>query len=191
MNIKKIKKFILHKIESEISPTFSYHNLNHTIYVLQECNHYIRRLKVNKEEAFLLRTAALLHDTGFLWTFNNHEERSIEYAKELLPEWGYTSPQITVICDLILATRIPQKPKNKLEQIICDADLNYLGTNNYYPVAETLFQEFMYYKVIKSDTEWHNLQISFLKSHTYHTDYAQKHREPIKQNYLRELMLIG
>lgn len=89
---------------------------------------------------------------------------------------------------MILSTQIPQKPKNIYEQIICDADLDYLGTDQFYTIGETLFQEFKAMGQIKSREDWNKLQINFLKGHSYHTPYAKKYREPVKQKHLQDLI---
>jgi len=70
---------------------------------------------------------------------------------------------------------------------MCDADLDYLGTKNFYKTGNTLFQEFLAYKVIANEKEWDALQIRFLTNHHYHTDFAIKNREPLKQIFLQEL----
>jgi hypothetical protein len=88
---------------------------------------------------------------------------------------------------MVLATQIPQQPKTLLEEIICDADLDYLGTDNFYPVGQTLYHEFKAYGIINTEEEWDKLQVSFLESHHYHTEFAQKYRQPIKQQFLQEI----
>lgn len=104
--------------------------------VLDVCNQYIKRLHISAEDAYLLRTAALIHDIGIMWTYNGHEEASVRYSKEILPAFGYSKTDLAKIERMILATQIPQKPKNILEKIICDADLDYLGTKNFYKTGK-------------------------------------------------------
>ena len=60
MSFRKLKAFIIQKLQSEIPQTLSYHGVHHTLDVLEVCNAYIKRLKIAKREAELLRTAALL-----------------------------------------------------------------------------------------------------------------------------------
>ena len=123
MNIKKLKSFIIKKLEEGISPDLTYHGIEHTLLVLKACNQYIKRMKINPGDAYLLRTSAIMHDTGFLWSFDNHEHESIKYTKNVLPDWNYSEEEINKITGMILATRVPQKPKNILEQIMADSDL--------------------------------------------------------------------
>jgi hypothetical protein len=68
-----------------------------------------------------------------------------------------------------MATKIPQNPKNKLEYIIADADLEYLGTDDFERIGRTLFEEIKLYLGVESERQWNIIQMNFLKSHTYYT----------------------
>ena len=187
MTIVGLKKFITSKLKKELSSKLSYHGLHHTLDVLNVCNQYIRRLKISAHDAYLLRTAALMHDVGILWTYNGHEEEGVKYANEILPEYGYNKKELLKIGGMIMSTKIPQQPKTPLEKILCDSDLDYLGTDQFYTIGETLKKEFLAYKVIKTKEDWDRLQVNFLSKHRYHTAYAKKYREPKKQAYINEI----
>lgn len=186
-SIRKLKEYISPKIEAETPSNITYHGLHHTLDVLRVCNQYIKRLKIPSKEAYLLRTAALLHDYGIMEDYSNHEKKGAEFAKKILPDWGYSQKEIEIICDLILATKIPQSPKTKLEKIICDADLDYLGTDQFYEIGDTLYQELKSFNIVKNEEEWDRLQVDFLKKHSYHTEFATKNRMPTKKKYYKEL----
>ena len=187
MNIRKLKNLVVDKFKNESRDDLHYHSLDHTLYVLKVCNDYIKRLKIDKHDAYLLRTAALLHDIGFFWTYDNHEEIGLNYVREILPEFGYSSKEIKRISSMILATRLPQQPKNILEKILCDADLDYLGTDLFYPIGNLLLKEFMAYGYVKKASDWNDVQINFLETHYYHTEFARRNREPVKQAHIAEL----
>lgn len=187
MNIRKLKGFIIQKLSEGLSDKLTYHGVHHTLDVLNACNQYIKRMKISPKDAYLLRTAALLHDTGFLKTYDNHEEESIAYALEILPKWNYSNKEIELIDVMIRSTKIPQLPNTLLEKIIGDSDLNYLGTDYFYTVGDTLFKELMAFNKISSQEQWNKIQIKFLENHRYHTLFAQKHREPVKQKHLLDL----
>ncbi len=187
MNIGKLKKFITAKIIAEIPSTLSYHGLHHTLDVLRVCNDYIKRLSISKKDAYLLRTAALMHDLGILYDYKNHEEYGTKFVRKLLPSYDYSQSDIDIVCNMILATRIPQEPKTPLEQVICDADLDYLGTDSFYTTGDTLYKEFLAYKVVKNEEEWDKLQVSFLQNHSYQTDFAIRNRKPHKLLRIQEI----
>ncbi len=187
MKITQLKNFIVWKLANELPENLTYHGVKHTLRVLDVCNQFIKRMKIAPHDAFLIRSAALLHDTGFIRTYDNHEEESIIFAREILPDWNYSESDIEIVEGMIRATKIPQKPKNRLEGILADADLDYLGTTSFYEIADTLRAELFHYKKIKSETEWIDLQINFLEKHSYYTAFSQKYREPLKQKYLQEI----
>ena len=187
MKLNQLHNFITAKLSSELSSQLTYHGVHHTLEVLQNCRQYIERLKLPESESKLLQTAALMHDTGFLFTYKDHETESKRYAKEILPDWGYSDGQITKICNMIEATRIPQQPASLSEKILADSDLDYLGTEGFYKISETLFLELVAFDLIDNRDEWDQLQIRFLEKHYYHTDYARDFREPVKQEHLRKL----
>jgi predicted metal-dependent HD superfamily phosphohydrolase len=186
-NIKHLKQFVISKFENEAPTDLYYHGIHHILGVLEVCNGYIIREGISEENAYLLRTAALLHDIAIFSSHTDHEKKSVEYANNLLTEWGYTKPQIARIEGMIMATKLPQNPHNLLEEILCDADLDYLGTSDFYSIGDTLYQEFMAYHMVSSKDEWNKIQIHFLENHTYHTDYAKKYRRPQKLKFLNEL----
>ena len=86
---------------------------------------------MSPQDFFILKTAVLFHDMGYINQYENNETIGVEYARKFLPEYGYFKIQIEKISKLILVTKVPQTPKNKLEKIICDADLDYLGREDF------------------------------------------------------------
>ncbi|RLD53641.1 MAG: guanylate cyclase, partial [Bacteroidetes bacterium] len=76
----------------------------------------------------------------------------------------------------------------KLEKIICDADLDYLGRVDYIPVSNNLFKELVAHKIIKNDiNEWNKTQIKFIEKHQYFTKAAKDLREVNKKLRLEEI----
>ena len=65
---------------------------------------------------------------------------------------------------------------------------DYLGTNSFQAISEQLFKELKNFGKISNRQEWNQLQIKFLQNHVYHTPYALKHREPVKQQHLQDLI---
>lgn len=188
MNITKLKKYIVKKLESELSDKLTYHGVHHTISVLKVCDQYIKRMHISSHDAYLLRTAAIMHDTGYMIGIEDHEEKSIALARKILPKWNYSNQEIKLINGMIRATMIPQSPTTILEQIIGDADLDYLGTDSFQTISNQLFTELKNYRKISNRKDWNQLQIKFLQNHTYHTPYARKYREPVKQKHLQHLL---
>lgn len=187
-NIKAAGKWILYRLETELSPALTYHNARHTKSVAEVAERLAIAENLGEEDRLLVITAALFHDAGFLTTYKDHEEASCSIAKEVLPSFGYSGEQVNTICRIIMATKLPQRASDKLEQVICDADLHYLGTESFFSGAENLFTEFKKHKMVNSKKEWMQKQLLFLKAHRFFTGSAQttyNHTKQVNINLLR------
>ena len=143
-----------------------------------------KKEKVGGDDLTLLLTAALFHDSGFLIDQKEHEKLSCDVARQYLPQFGYGPEQIEKICGMIMATQIPQKPRNLTEQILCDADLDYLGRDDFFTIGDKLFAELSMYGMINTEEEWNRLQTGFLEKHHYFTVTALKLRKDKKDENL-------
>ncbi|MEO7393670.1 MAG: HD domain-containing protein [Chitinophagaceae bacterium] len=179
---------ITNRLQLHLSPYYTYHSLDHTLDVLKQSQQIAARENItDDEELFLLNIAVLYHDIGFLNIYSGHEEKGCELVKNELPVIGFNHDQIHKICGLIMATKIPQSPKNKLEEIICDADLDYLGRNDFEQISNQLYKEFLHVGFVKNYADWMQKQIGFFESHQYFTKSSQLLRQPLKMDHLLKI----
>ena len=183
-----MQQYVIAMLKEQLPDYYHYHNYEHTLYVMDKVTEIGQREQCSKEEITLLRVAALWHDTGYTKSYANHEAAGCVMARQELPRFGYTATEIEAVCSMIMATKIPQTPTNKLEEIIADADLEYLGTNEAAEKANGLFLELSALIPSITKTAWDNMQISFLQSHHFFTPWCQQEKEPLKQTYLKQLM---
>ncbi|HNL38516.1 MAG: HD domain-containing protein [Saprospiraceae bacterium] len=188
MDYRAAKQFILAKLRAELSGQLHYHGLHHTLDVLRVSVDLCAAEGIRGHEVTLVKTAALFHDAGFVKNKHaGHEHEGCLMAQADLPRFGYSNEDIEVICGMIMATKIPQSPGNLLEEIICDADLDYLGRDDFYKIGNWLYEELQAYHLIGDEQAWNRLQVSFLNAHRFHTRTNKALREPVKQGYLRDL----
>ncbi|RYU91877.1 DUF2179 domain-containing protein [Mucilaginibacter terrigena] len=180
-------KYILDRLQHELPVQFRYHNVDHTLDVYHSAQAIARQENINEEDTRLLLAAALYHDCGYLEHIHNHEAASCNIARQALPKFGYADADIEKICTLIMATQLPQQPKTLLEEIICDADLDYLGREDFIRTGNRLFNEMQALGTIKSEKQWDTMQVNFLQGHRYFTNASLKNKEPKKQENLRDL----
>ena len=134
-----------------------------------------------------MRVAALFHDTGFLRSYKGHEEDSCVVMRETLCDGVHDEAELKLIEGMIMATQLPQTPVTLPEMIICDADLDYLGRDDFEPISNTLKSEFMAFGVVKNEEEWDRLQVNFFNSHHYFTKTSKRERCPVKMQHLEVL----
>lgn len=187
MEFQKAKKYINGRLRKELPRHLSYHSVAHVKDVYQAAERLAAAEGVKGEELLLLLTAVLYHDCGFIVQSNEHEQIGCDIARESLPQFGYTPEQVERICGMIMATRIPQTPQNLLEEIIADADLDYLGRDDFWSIGDKLFTELRMYGIIGTDEEWNALQLKFLEQHNYFTRTAIDTRRKKKDEYVAEL----
>ena len=180
------EKHIIELLESKM-PHHHYHNIDHVYDVLSAAQVIGDKEQLTAEEWSLLRLAALLHDSGFIFSPKNHELRGAELAREILPPFGLSSDQINSICGMIMATRIPQSPTTQLEKILCDADLDYLGRDDFYEIGGRLLLELKEAGIVETEREWNLVQKTFLESHRFHTNFSKENREEKKHQHLQEI----
>jgi ligand-binding sensor domain-containing protein/class 3 adenylate cyclase len=187
INYMKAERHIMQILETQLSPNLYYHSIRHTKDVVQAAERLALMEGITDEDLFLLKSAATYHDAGFVERYDANEEIGMRMAREILPKYGYTQEQIDVIDGLIKATEIPQSPKTLLQQIMCDADLDYLGRDDFHEIADLLRRELREHGKINSDRLWDEIQVKFLEQHTYFTKSAIKTRQAKKMKHLKEI----
>lgn len=187
MDFEAVKQFVLEKLNNELSKDLTYHSVEHTLDVIESAERLAKLEGIRNGQICLLKTAALFHDIGFVSVYDGHEKASMQFAIDMLPEFGYSSDAINTIIHLIKATQIPQSPQNHLEMILADADLDYIGRDDLFLIGQRLQYEWKQQGKIQSLREWHEKQLVFLKNHQYFTKSANELREVKKQENIREL----
>ncbi|MEA2041082.1 MAG: adenylate/guanylate cyclase domain-containing protein [Bacteroidota bacterium] len=190
IQFEDINDYIMDRLERELPKHLYYHNLKHTIDVTIGVEILGSGEGVDDKEMILLKTAALFHDFGQIKGALNHEKRSCEIAKDILPKFDYSPEQIETIVDIIMATKLPPTPKTKLQRIICDADLDYLGRKDFIPVSDTLYRELKVQGLITDFNEWNKMQLKFLSSHQFFTKTAQNMRLVNKEKQINRIKKI-
>ena len=178
---------MIYKLRLEIGSDILYHDARHTMDVIQSVERIALDEKVDERSVILLKIAALFHDTGYLFDSENHEARSVELFRDHALGYSLDESALNTIEELIRVTCIPQLPQNHLQSIICDADLDYLGRRDFAVLSEFLYLEFLCQKRVKNRETWNQMQVQFLESHQYHTEYARKNRDTKKIANLAEL----
>ena len=179
-NFELIRKHVYTSLKA-LSPNLVYHKLDHTRDVLKQTEKIALREKVSEHDLYLLKVAALYHDTGFLQLYVGHEEVSCHIFLRDAEKFGFTKAEQEKIVGMIRATHVPQQPKNHLENILCDADLDYLGRHDFAAHSELLKKEFLYFGLVENEEQWLIKQQEFLLNHEFHTETSKLLRSPMKK----------
>lgn len=187
INYYKAERHIVRVLEQQLSENLHYHSIAHTKDVVNAVERLALAENVTDEGLFLLKSAATYHDAGFVEQYEKNEYIGARMAEEILPLYGYTLEHIEKIKELIYVTEIPHKPKNNLEEIICDADLDYLGRDDFHTIASRLCKELIEHGKIENEKQWDEIQVQFLTKHKYFTKTAKRTRRKKKLENLQEI----
>jgi len=173
-NISEIERIV-----ETIGPRLPYHNPGHMKEVTRACGNYGVMEHVSPESVANLMLAGALHDVVYIPGRKDNEELSAEVAKNILYGMSYEERRVNEVARLIVATKFPTHASDHLEQIICDADLDNLGSDDYFRQGENLRVEFG----VDRDSWYQKVQPDFLQNVKYYTPSAQQLRgDGVKKN---------
>jgi|SRR5688572_1608311 len=181
--------FVTDIYANKVNKSIRFHNLEHTQAVVLACEEMAQYYQLQDEDHAALAIAAWFHDTGYSsGDANGHEAVSVGLATNFLKEHQADEAFIQKVRSAIEATRMPQAPGNLVEQILCDADLYHLGTDEFKTKNKLLREELTgFFKKDVSKKQWRKININFLETHKYFTDYARRKLQPVKEKILNEL----
>ena len=170
--IEEISTHVIRLFNQYPSKDLMYHNLDHTKTVVKRTLEIAANYDLTDTELFILSAGAWFHDTGQLSGDSKlHEDRSVMVMKKFLEPKGTAKAIMGKIENCICATKIPQRPKSLLEEIVCDADTYNLGTKDFLKTDELLKKEFELRNM--SIDNWEENTLNLLLSHKYFTSYCQ------------------
>lgn len=185
---------LLRDIEEHVQSYFDehrldleYHNKLHTERVVKAAKLLADHYGLSDRDRFIVLASAWFHDLGYYTCREGHEESGAECAGQYLTKKEVEPVLLSEIKACILSTRVPQKPGNLNEQILCDADLYHLGSADFDENNKLMRKEVEQRMGKVSGSEWRMSTIAFLISHKYHTDYARERLEPQKLLNLQKL----
>ncbi|MBL4623605.1 MAG: HD domain-containing protein [Flavobacteriales bacterium] len=188
MNYNGAYKYVTNRLEKGLAADLLYHGLHHTLDVVATAELIAENEGLSTQEISLAKTAALYHDMGFLFEYEDNEMQAMDLVKQTLPEFDYSNTEIEIIVGMIAATIIHVKPETHLEKIMVDADFDYFGRNDFEQIAATLYTELKAYGNEYSIKQWDEVQVQFLKKHRYYTNFSLKNRQNKKQKNLSNLI---
>ncbi len=187
MSLTNLKEFVVEKMKRELPEYVVYHSVEHTIDVYESALRLAKLEGLDETATRLLSAAALMHDTGITVNFHDHEDISSEIAAQYLPSFGFLPDEIEKIKQMINTTKLPQSAYNKESQILCDADLDYLGRGDFFIIGQKLRLEWELAGNKINLCEWYIIQMDFLRKHSYFTESARKLRDQRKHENLLEI----
>lgn len=176
--LQKARAYVRALIKERKPQWLKYHDFNHAKSVVKACQAIGTASSLGEEGLEVVSLAAWFHDVGYVEGIDGHEERSAEMANLFLRQNGYPERKIAQVAACIQATKMPQDPKNVIEQVLCDADIAHLSRKDYLELSGDFRLEIEFRMCVKlTDVEWLTMNIDFVAGHRYFTDYAKTNFE--------------
>lgn len=173
--IQLTEEYALKIFEHDLPPNLHYHDLNHTMSVRKTALILGAHYEIGEANMEAMEIAALLHDTGYVKAYTGHEKVSAELAVAFLNKHNYPQDRIAVVVELIDATKLVYEPKNLLQKIIKDSDLNNLGQKKYMKTIANLRHEMKIFLGQEyKDAAFMKMNLGFMDGHSYFTEKASE-----------------
>ncbi|NPA37067.1 MAG: HD domain-containing protein [Chlorobi bacterium] len=186
--VKEAEDFVHNLLKKELSCDYVFHNIDHTRYVAEKAGLIGKNSGLSEAELNIVVFSAWFHDVGYIKGYENHEKRSADMAEEFLSSKDIGPDIIDTVKSCILATRMPQLPKNLLSQVLCDADMAHMADDNYFDWFKRSRKEWNNTKDNKvNKVKYLEMSKEFFENHNYFTEYAQKELLPGKEKNLKLL----
>lgn len=186
--LQATEAYVTEHFEKNVSKDFVFHSLEHVQDVVKAITEISSAYELSDKKVELLYLAAWFHDTGYDKGSEGHEGRSCHYAEEFLKKQNVPQEDIQTVIECIRSTRMPQSPMNRMQSILCDADLSHLGNALYWDRCGRVRQELLLTRNrIMTDIEWVDFELNFMVNHHYHTGEGERLFGEQKRKHIRQL----
>lgn len=182
--ITEAREYVGRLLREKLKLWVTYHDIRHTRETAEASVEISAACGLDSARTEIVVLAAWFHDTGYTQTAKGHEARGAAIAEAFLARRNYPPEKIRLVVECIMATVVPQRPKNLLGRVICDADMLYIGRKEFFRKNDLLKLEIEKREGVKIDAaEWLDRSLRFLEAQAYHTDYCrEKLTEGLREN---------
>lgn len=185
---KKTEDFVKDIFAKHSSPTLTYHNLDHTEYVVSKTKEIAGHYQLSEKDMMVIFIAAWFHDTGYLFVAPEvHEEKSVEIMESFLKQEEMDPDIAEQVAACIMATKHPRNPQGLLQEIICDADTYNFGTKSLKDTNNLVYQEWKQLHPDDPRRQFDTGAVSMLKAHLFYTDYCKENLNKRKEKNIVKL----
>ena len=181
---------ILATLKKELHPSLDYHNVGHTLDVLDQVICLADLAQLSERERELLVVAAMYHDAGFLHQKALNEPIGAELAaKAMSTAGGYTRSEIKTVKHMILDTTLlmddcAQISNTDLSPYLLDADLSNLGRQCFWEQTEAVASE-----AGIAFNDFLPISLGLMHRHSWQSDAGDQLYEQQKQRNITDLKL--
>jgi HD superfamily phosphodiesterase len=186
--ITESENYLSALMAEKLPPTVIFHNFRHALMVKKYAETLGKQAGLTADEMNILRICALFHDAGHVKSFKQCNEQSILLASAFLEAKNVDQQTIALISEIISSVKLPQAPKDKIAEVLCDADLMYITSENGLEQFDLLYEETALLKQKNFKRQaFEKVWIDFFAKHTYFTEYGKTFLQPKKEDAAKRI----
>ncbi len=175
-------------LSEKLLPAIKFHDFKYAVTLKKNAEAIGENTGLSPDEMNLLRFSALFHGAGFVNYCDQWHEESIRLASDFLESNEIDQSVIGHMAEIIRATRVPQEPKDKLAEVLCDAVMMFLTAGNALEQFDILYDETALLNPgFQKRGTFEKRSIEFFTGHIYFTDYGKQVLQPQKEAFLQRL----
>lgn len=175
--VNHAKQYVTKILETLKGKWFLYHNLKHTIEVLNRSTYLAEKEGIGEEDLEIIQLGALFHDLGFVKRYEQNESIGAELAQKFLKKNNYPEYKINKVVEIIMSTDPLIEPKCKLWAILIDADLDNMWREDFLSKNMLLRYECKFIKGLKINEKIRlEKTLDFLEEINMYTNTQKKER---------------
>ena len=191
--LKIVDQYIREVFRDELPDGIKFHDANHTLHpttgVVASANRIAISENISERDRELLITAAYFHDTGYIREYEKNEPIAARMAGRILKLIGYKPNEIVKVQQMILSTDLEREPKTHVEKILCDADLDHFGREDFFELDGKLREGRRIRGLdVSDDAKWYKGTLAVITNHQYYTESQKKLRDKEKQKNIKRLL---
>lgn len=191
--LKIVDQYVRELFRDELPDGIKYHDANHTLHptkgVVAVANSIAISENISEHDRELLITAAYFHDTGYIREYDKNEPIAARMAGRILKLIGYKPNEVKKIQKMILSTDLELEPKTHVEKILCDADLDHFGREDFFKLDGKIREGRRARGIdVNDEAKWYKGTLKIIKKHQYYTESQIKLREEEKQKNIKRLL---
>jgi predicted metal-dependent HD superfamily phosphohydrolase len=191
--LKIVGQYIKELFRDELPDGIKFHDADHTLHptkgVVSVANRIAISENISEHDRELLVAAAYFHDTGYIREYDKNEPIAARMAGRILKLIGYKPNEIEKVQMMILSTDLDREPKTHVEKILCDADLDNLGREDFFKLDGKLREGRRARGIdVSDDAKWYRGTLEIIQKHQYYTESQKKLREEGKQKNIKKLL---
>jgi hypothetical protein len=175
-------------LAEKLPPEIIYHNFNYSVTLKKYAETVGAKTGLDPDEMKILRVCSLFHSAGFVNYSEEWHEESIRIASAFLKLNDVDPTDINQIAEVIRATRVPQAPRDKISEVLCDAVMMFLTADNALEQFDLLYDETAaLIPGLRKRLTFEKRSIEFFTGHVYFTNYGKQVLQPRKEAFLQRL----